>query len=233
MSWDRARLALPNAISATNMVLGLVSVAMSAAGRFEWAAWLIVYSTILDKADGAVARALGAGSAFGMEMDSFSDLTSFGIAPAALTWFALTASPGVEPAVWVGFASATWVLSSSFRLARFNLVTHEDADFFTGLPTTAAAGVYATLFLSLRDLGVLRAASPALPALVIAFAVLMVSGLRISKIKRRRSGIVNLLQGAAMATTVVLSAVRALPEVLLVLAVAYLLAGSLAGRRSG
>ena len=233
------RQAVPSVVSGVSMLCGLASVLMSSEGRFGWAGWLIVYSMVLDKADGAVARALGAGSALGVEMDSFSDFTVFGIAPAALTWFLATAAGA--PVAWVAFAAAVCPLAAAVRLARFNVAGHDDHDFFSGVPTTFAAGLFATLVLSLIDLGLIVEGSPAsstggavaaLPPAIIALSVLMLSGLRIPKLKRRASRALNVFQWSVAAVWVVLAAAQRLPEVLFLVGAGYLVAGCLAGRRT-
>jgi len=224
------KIAVPNAISLASMGCGLASVTMAAVGRFEAAAWLIIYSCFLDKADGAAARALDAGSDFGVQMDSFSDFTAFGIAPAALMWF-LGPAVGL-PEGWSGFAAASFPFTASIRLARFNVAGHEDKEFFTGVPTTFAAGLLAATVLTFRDLALLPAWANALPPVMILLAVLMVSPIRIPKLKGRDNRALNAIQIAAALAGLVVTVLRTLPEVLLALGLGYLVIGIAAGARS-
>ena len=227
---NRLKLAIPNLVSLSSMGLALASVVVSSNGGFVWAAWLIVWSTILDKLDGAAARALGAGSAFGVEMDSFCDFAAFGIAPGALTWY-LGAANGGNP-IWFAVAGMAWPMAASLRLARFNVAGFEDHDYFTGVPTTFAAGIFAALMLTLTDLGLQDWQPRVLPSVALAFAVLMLSGVRLPKIKKRESRAFNLFQGSMTLLCVVVAILRTLPEVLLVLSVGYLFFGPLLGRKN-
>lgn len=227
---SRIREVAPSAVSATSMFLGLASVALSATGRVELAAWFVIYCTFLDKADGTLARALKVSSRFGMEMDSYSDFTAFGIAPAALVWFGLTDGSAV-PVAWVGFASLTWVLLTAIRLARFNLDTDGERDTFTGVPTTLAAGIYASLYLTLFDFDLLRQWGSAMVPIALALAVLMVGHLRIPKIKPRKSRAYNGFQGSMILVALIVALLQTLPVVLLVLSFGYLVIGGLVSLR--
>ncbi len=226
------------------MVLGLISIVLSSMGRFDLAAWLIVYSAILDKADGSLARALGVGSDFGMQMDSFSDFAAFGIAPGALTWFVvMSTDPTPIVALWAGFAAVALPVSASLRLARFNLVAAEEPSYFIGVPTTFAAGLYATLYLSLVDLGLVGGtvtptfdlglhANPALllPSVAIGLAILMIGGVRIPKLRKPDGPFVAYLAAGVLAVLIVLAVLRRFPEAHLVLGTGYLVVGSVTSR---
>lgn len=224
------RQALPTLVSATSMFLALASCVLSASGRVEAAAWVIIYCGFLDKADGIVARAFGVSSPFGMEMDSFSDFTAFGVAPAVLAWFAASGLAGVSGA-WVAASAFTFPLLAAIRLARFNLVTHADPECFTGVPTTFAALLLASLFLTLRDVVPGDAGSLFLVAVMPGLAVLMVTRLRIPKLKARRSRGFNLFQVGTAVVVLALSVFQVLPEVPLAVGVGYLGIGALVGRR--
>jgi len=224
------RKAAPSAVSAASMLLGLASMVMAASGRFELAAWFIIYCTFLDKADGSLARALNASSRFGVEMDSYSDFTAFGLAPAALTWFSLGGDPPATT-LWVAFGSLTWVLMTAIRLARFNLESGGESEDFEGVPTTLAAGVFASLFLTLDHQGLLDQWGPALVPVVLGLAVMMVGRLRIPKIRARRSKAFNVFQASLILLALVVAVLQAVPEVLLVLSAGYLVIGAIAARR--
>ncbi len=218
-------------VSATSMFLALASCVLAAGGRLEAAAWVIIYCGFLDKLDGIVARALAVSSPFGMEMDSFSDFTAFGVAPALLAWFAAPDQAGLA-AGWVAASAFTFPFLAAVRLARFNLVTHSDPECFTGVPTTFAAVLFASLFLTVRDLGLGEAGSRFLVAVMPGVAVLMVTWLRIPKLKPRRSRAFNLFQVGTALVVLALSVLQVLPEVALAVGVGYLVIGALAGRRT-
>jgi len=214
MDTRTARAMVPFAATAGNLVFGLLSIVLAASGRIEWAAWCIVYSAILDKADGTLARALGVQGAFGMEMDSFADYTSFGIAPGTLAWF-LAASAPLEgfALVLVALAAVSMPLAAATRLARFNAVTHEDPCFFEGVPTTLIAGLVATFLLSLLDLGVSQAAAAQamIPACLLG-ALLMVGRIRIPKIRRHGSRFQDVGQWVVIGGLSVLAVFQKAPE---------------------
>lgn len=226
----RLRQALPTGISAVNMFLGLASCVLSAVGRVEAAAWVIVYCGFLDKLDGIVARALRSSSPFGMEMDSFSDFTAFGVAPALLVWFAASEQPDI-PATWVAAAAFFFPFLAAIRLARFNLVTHSDPECFTGVPTPLAALLVSSLFLTVRDLGLREDGFLFVIAIFPGVAVLMVTRLRIPKLKPRRSRAFNWFQVGTALVVLAASILQTLPELPLAVGVGYLVIGALVGRR--
>ncbi len=139
------RALLPSLFTLGNMLAGFSSVLLSFQGHFRAAAILIALSILLDIADGAVARAVGAITPFGLQFDSLADLISFGIAPAVLvyTW-ALPAYPA-----WAWAGAMFWLACAAYRLARFNVTIDPMADkrYFIGLASPGAAGVViATVF---------------------------------------------------------------------------------------
>src|SRR4051812_1021548 len=151
---------VPNAVTALSLLLGLASVAASAQGDFELAAWMVLWCTLLDKADGTAARLLKATSAFGVEFDSFADFVSFGIAPAALLYFRL--APGGAPRALVIVAASLYAVALAVRLARFNITTGGDSA-FQGVPGTLMGGVLASGYLALHKHGVPDALVPYSP----------------------------------------------------------------------
>ena len=228
--------AAPSVVTCLSLTTGLVSIYLSAVGEVEHAAWLVVYCTFLDKADGSLARVLKVSSPFGMEMDSFSDYTSFGLAPAALAWFSV--GPGTDGVVtaWVVAAVVAYVLCAAIRLARFNTITHEDAAWFSGVPTTFAAGLLSTFLMSVFDLALGAHAAVVVPSVLVALAVLMVSPLRIPKVKLRKDLALNLLLLIMGVTAAVLTVIRWMPAVLFLMPMGYLVVGIVAGlaaRRPG
>jgi len=141
----RIRVTIPSIFTTLNMIAGFSSVLVAFRGHFPWAAALIAFAIVMDIADGAVARMVGAASPFGVQLDSMADLISFGVAPAVLvhTW----ALPQWPVLAWT--AAFFWLACAGFRLARFNVTVDPTADkrYFIGLPSPGAAGVIiATVF---------------------------------------------------------------------------------------
>jgi CDP-diacylglycerol--serine O-phosphatidyltransferase len=220
---------VPNAVTALSLLLGLASVAASAQGDYELAAWMVLWCTLLDKADGTAARLLDATSKFGVEFDSFADFVSFGIAPAALFYFRL--SHGEAPRALVIFASALYALALAARLARFNITTSGES-VFQGVPGTLMGGVLAAGYLAFHKYHVPDAIIPYTPAFAILGAVLMVSTLRIPKLKLRKNKLFNAFQLFNMASAYILAPLRLFPEYLFGLSTLYLVGGLIAGAMS-
>src|SRR4051812_49244437 len=82
----RRRYLLPNAVTVGNMFCGFLAMVYANAGHFEKAFAAVFFAILLDGLDGRVARRFNATSKFGVEFDSFSDLVSFGIAPAIMMY---------------------------------------------------------------------------------------------------------------------------------------------------
>jgi CDP-diacylglycerol---serine O-phosphatidyltransferase len=131
----RRRYAVPNAVTVGNMFCGFLAILYASSGRFEKAVYAILIAILLDGLDGRVARKLNATSKFGIEFDSFSDVVSFGIAPAILMYHWAFNSSANEFGVAIAFFYA---LCAASRLARFNIAA-ENLSSFTGLPTPGAA----------------------------------------------------------------------------------------------
>jgi CDP-diacylglycerol---serine O-phosphatidyltransferase len=221
---------VPNGFTALSLVLGLASVAMSVEGRFDLAAWMILWGTLLDKADGSAARLLGATSKFGVEFDSFADFCAFGIAPAALVYFRLMATGDYVglPKLGLMISAGFYVLALAIRLSRFN-VTVSDAAMFQGVPGTLLGAVVAAGYLTWDHYGLHEAALVYSPAYLVLFAALMVSSLRIPKLAVRKSRALNVFQFANVAAAYVLGPLMLFPQYLFALAVAYLVGGLAVG----
>jgi len=119
--------------------------------------WLIVLGMLFDALDGRVARLANQTSDFGAQLDSLSDLVTFGAAPAFLM-VKMCPSFSYEHRNWVWIIATIFVSCAALRLARFNVETTEEDDhgWFSGLPTPAAAAAiagFALVFYTLRSAG--------------------------------------------------------------------------------
>ena len=137
------RALIPNAVTVLALCSGLTGVRFAISGEWEKAVGAIIVAGVLDGIDGRIARLLKGSSRFGAELDSLSDLTAFGVAPALIVYlWALQVYPGVG---WV-FALAQAV-ACALRLARFNArldvddQPHRRAGFLTGIPAPVGAGL--------------------------------------------------------------------------------------------
>lgn len=139
---------IPNLFTIGNLSLGVISIILAFNDEANTAALLVIIAMLLDGLDGRVARALNAQSEFGKELDSLSDVISFGVAPAFIMYQA--AFQGVSPAMaWI--VTAIFPICGALRLARFNVIDGIPG-YFIGLPIPAAGGVLATLALFHHEL---------------------------------------------------------------------------------
>jgi CDP-diacylglycerol--serine O-phosphatidyltransferase len=137
---------IPSLFTCANMSCGYLSIIASINGNFTKAAWLIILAIVFDVLDGRVARITKATSEFGIQLDSLSDLVSFGIAPSVMMYQLVLNSMGKS-----GVAIAVlFALCSALRLAKFNVATKDGVvhSCFMGLPTPAAAGFLVSFVLS-------------------------------------------------------------------------------------
>lgn len=236
----RIRSLVPNTITCTSLVLGLVAIFFSFHGRFEEAGWLIMVCVLLDKLDGTTARLLHAGSEMGMELDSFSDLVAFCVAPGVI-WAGVLGSPESPLAPWplrllVYAAVAVFVLTGALRLARFNCAAQTGdglKSFFQGIPTTLAGAGAASLLVVVTRHDLVAEVVPYVPPLLVLFGLLMVSPFYLPKIGRRKSPIVNCFTVFNAVAVPVLILLRELPEYLLFLVLLYIGVGLAWANRKG
>ena len=147
---SRARAAVPNFFTLMNLLAGFFSLIQTAAGNLEAAAWLVVLAGFFDLLDGMMARLVGASGEFGVELDSLSDVVSFGVAPAFLLYvFGLNQ---LGP-LWGALLASLPALFGAVRLARFNSMTvvGEKQTEFSGLPIPAQAGAVVVFILVFAD----------------------------------------------------------------------------------
>ena len=141
---------LPNLFTVAALFGGFYAIVMAMNGRFELAAIGIFCAMVLDSLDGRVARLTNTQSAFGEQMDSLSDMVSFGAAPALIIYE--WALKGLGKAGWL--AAFVYCACAALRLARFNTnIGVVDKRFFQGLPSPAAAALVTGFIWVLDDLG--------------------------------------------------------------------------------
>lgn len=122
------RINLANTLTLFNGVFGFLAILAAIERSFFLAASFILAGVLCDWLDGKAARAFGEESPLGRELDSLSDLVSFGVAPAVLVAM-------IEPSFLSFGAGALFVLSAALRLGRFNV--QQEKGMFVGVPTTA------------------------------------------------------------------------------------------------
>jgi CDP-diacylglycerol--serine O-phosphatidyltransferase len=172
----KAKHLIPNAVTLANIALGFLAIVAAARGQFERAVMLSFCAALCDLADGKLARALDATSKFGMELDSLSDMVSFGIAPAVLVYLSVLQVLGP-----VGIAIAVaYALCGALRLARYNVDSGPLGQVtFLGCPIPIAAGYIWSLVMVRQSLP-----SWLIAAATLAIGVAMVSTLKVPKFRK-------------------------------------------------
>ncbi|ARU05425.1 CDP-diacylglycerol--serine O-phosphatidyltransferase [Comamonas serinivorans] len=129
---------LPNLFTLAALFGGFYGIVMAINGRFDLATTGIFAAMVLDSLDGRVARMTHTQSAFGEQMDSLSDMVSFGAAPALIAY-----EWALKPlGRWGWIAAFIYCACAALRLARFNVNTSVvDKRFFQGLPSPSAAAL--------------------------------------------------------------------------------------------
>lgn len=174
MNKTKRMLNIANAITATNLFFGAISIFLSVMGKYVPAAWIIFLAIICDIADGKLARMSNAFSQFGKEFDSLADLISFVIAPAILI-FTLSQQAFF---FWRLSVCILVIFAGAFRLARFNTQDQgKIALFFNGLPTPAFAAIV-TSFMLLHYKGSCRITPQIILFIAGALAMLMASHIK-------------------------------------------------------
>lgn len=126
---------LANIITLTNMGLGILAIISASIGDLNLAIYLILIAGIFDRLDGMVARRFNTTSELGVQLDSLSDLISFGISPALMVFLYLF-SHHEGPLLIVGaIVTVFYVLCGGFRLARYNVIGTVN-NCFIGMPIT-------------------------------------------------------------------------------------------------
>ena len=178
------RALIPNAVTVLALCFGLTGVRFAISGDWEKAVASIVVAGVLDGIDGRIARLLKGTSRFGAELDSLSDVTAFGVAPALIVYlWSLQTLPGVG---WV--IALAHAVTCALRLARFNAnldtadQPHKLAGFITGIPAPVGAGLtlsplFLTFWLEPVMLDDMRVRATLVGIVVVSVAFMMASNL--------------------------------------------------------
>ncbi len=146
---------IPNIITLINLLFGLCAIIFALSGYLLLACLCVFISALLDFFDGFIARLFNVVSEFGKQLDSLSDLISFGVAPGMILFKLIYLRLGYDNNFVIenfspvmGIALIT-PLFSAIRLAKFNL-DEKQKDCFIGLPTPALAVFIASIPLAIR-----------------------------------------------------------------------------------
>lgn len=213
--------------------------------HFDLAALAIGFAIPFDALDGRIARLTGTASDFGRELDSLADVITIGVAPSllAFAWGFRSLPQTMDPdfrmkLVQLGaFVCFLFLLCGAARLARFNISANPEPKnpgrpgrkYFVGMPIPAAAGIVAAVVHGFIGLPVFNGWIALVWGLLVGFVgFLMVStwrfwsGKEINLTGRQPFRLVVFL-GVSIYLLVFFSR-----EVLLLLAIAYMVSGVVA-----
>lgn len=167
---------LPNLFTTAALFAGFYAIVAGMRNDFEHAAVAIFVAMIMDGLDGRVARLTKTQSAFGAQYDSLSDMVSFGITPALVSYnWGLS---GLGKTGWL--AAFIYAATCALRLARFNIqIGNADKRYFIGLPSPAAAAVVAGMVWMGYDFGF----SGKRISIIVAMIIVTIGVLMVSRIK--------------------------------------------------
>ena len=171
---------LPNMLTLMALCSGLTGMRFALMGKWHEAIITFVIASMFDVLDGRVARLLNITSKFGAELDSLSDMISFGVAPGFIL-YEWTLREHAGSLGWI--AVLAFAVCAALRLARFNtmLEDHEvpvwAKSYFTGVPTPGGAGLALfplAVYLEFGD-------TAQLPPFLLALWLMFVGGLMVSR----------------------------------------------------
>jgi CDP-diacylglycerol--serine O-phosphatidyltransferase len=166
---------LPNLLTTGALFAGFYAIVAAIDLRFEYAGIAVFIAMVFDGSDGRVARWTKTESIFGKEYDSLSDMVSFGVAPAIVTYQWGVARIAEYGPLWrrVGWLVCFfYAAAAGLRLARFNArASTQEKNYFEGLPSPSAAAIVAALIWLSSD-----QTNVGLPGLILAFLVTAIAG---------------------------------------------------------
>ena len=174
-------IAISDIISLLNMSCGFISIINSINQNFELAAIFMILAIMFDSSDGWVARKINRQDSlgFGKNIDSLSDVVSFGVAPAVFIYTSIkTTSPTLQAIVFL--ISLFIVICGVLRLTRYNVISdHVKTSDFIGFPIPGIAFIIATYYLT-------GTYNPSIALLLSIFvSIMMISNVRYDKFSNR------------------------------------------------
>ena len=202
---------IPCLFTSGNLSFGVLSMMMTLHGEYVWAGICILLAVVCDACDGRSARALGVAGEFGKELDSLSDVVSFGAASAFLIY-----TYSLQTLGWVGAIPAIiYAALGGIRLARFNLNTGVVHGYFQGMPIPNGGCLIATFVIS----------GAVLPAWLVAILVVLLGYNLVSQIHHPdfKGASPDVLHKSALAIAVIIGALVLYVDWHLVITMPFLL----------
>ena len=186
VSDKKTRMILPNALTLIGVCIGLSSIKFALDSKFELSVIAIIFAALFDALDGRVARLIKGTSKVGKELDSLTDVISFGVAPAFIMYFWNLNNLGKFG--WL--LCLIYVVCVALRLARFNINSNAEPswrdNFFEGVPSPAGGIlVLMPLMFSLSELDIFNLNyNLIVPAFFIITSFLLISKVPTYSLKR-------------------------------------------------
>lgn len=162
------QLKIADYVTLLNLVSGLVAIYFAFNNQLLFSAVSIIIGAVFDKLDGMIARMLKEESDLGAELDSFSDIITFGVAPAALII-------NTHNILWLSILTIILPICGALRLSRFNITRKSTQGYFIGVPITVNGIIFPILYLLKVNYIISTIA-------IIAMSVLMVSTIKVKKV---------------------------------------------------
>lgn len=222
---------IPNTITCLNLISGTISIIYSFQEDYKTAALFLFAAAVFDFLDGFAARLLKAYSETGKELDSLSDVVSFGVAPAMMLYTLLSPVHGTLSGV--SLTPLLIAAASALRLAKFN-TDERQKESFIGMPTPACAILTASVMYCIADnvklADTLATSYWIIPLYSIAASILLNAGIKMFSFKfksinffKNKTRYIFLIYAIAVAATI--SAVFGKPVAALAIIMAsYILA---------
>ena len=186
VSNTKTRIILPNILTLIGVCIGLSSIKFALDGRYESAIIAVVFAAVIDGLDGRIARLIKGTSKVGKELDSLTDVISFGVAPAFIMYFWSLKNLGKLG--WL--LCLIYVVCVALRLARFNVNSNEEPswrdNFFEGIPSPAGGVlVLMPLIYSFSEIQIINLNYKIIvPILFIIISILLISKIPTYSLKR-------------------------------------------------
>ncbi|NJL76734.1 MAG: CDP-diacylglycerol--serine O-phosphatidyltransferase [Saprospiraceae bacterium] len=170
---------IPNAITLVNLSMGCIGLALLSKSDLQGVAICIGVALLADFLDGFIAKLLQATSTIGKQLDSLSDVVSFGVLPGAIVY-------SFFPSTWLALFSLALPLAAALRLAKFNIDERQNT-IFLGLPTPAnAIFILGLMLFSISNSSSWLYHPLALSSIVISLAALMLLEIPLFSLKFER-----------------------------------------------
>jgi len=170
---------IPNFVTSLNLVSGSISIILASKQLYGYAFLAVLIGAGFDFFDGILARLLKTSSEIGKQLDSFSDLVSFGLAPSLVCFFYFETHIGIYSYFFIAIPVAV-----AYRLARFNIEEGEKG-YFKGMPSPIVGITIVSLPYTLQSLTFELSNMIVIPVLLILIStcsLIMLSNIRYVKI---------------------------------------------------